>query len=88
VDKKDWNANMKLQGNTSSHHFRDAVYVGAAVMAVELSVSVRRVRQLCEEGRIEGAILVNGGWLAPLPLVKGEPCTSTVTSTTGYTTSA
>ncbi len=41
--------------------------------AVELGISARRVRQLCEQGRITGAQQVSGVWVIPSPAHREPP---------------
>ena len=46
----------------------DAVNITASGAALELGISNRRVRQLAEQGRVQGAAKVGHEWLIPTPV--------------------
>ncbi len=47
-------------------------YITTSEMAKKWSISRRRVTMLCQEGRIEGAILRGNTWLIPEDAKKPE----------------
>ena len=57
-----------LQFNVEDHRDSGLENVTAKMAARELGISVRRVRQLCADGRIQGASRPGHDWLIPLPI--------------------
>lgn len=45
------------------------VYCAVSDAAELRGVSERRIRKLCEQGRIEGAYKCSGVWLIPMPVI-------------------
>jgi len=46
-----------------------ANHIGSLEAAKRLGLTERRIRQLCEEGRLLGAAKIGGSWVIPAPLL-------------------
>lgn len=62
----------KLEYNKRAFGGIDMGYLTSSEIAVKGDISSRRVRKMCEEGRVEGVLQKSKLWLIPESLLKPE----------------